>query len=183
MLIFSPEWTKSKKEQNKKKSYSLDQVFRCSFLKGFSGNIFLAHNKCFFYLSRSLPIFSPEWTKSKKEQNKRKSYFLDQVFRYSFLKGFSGNIILTHNKCFFYLRRSLPIWKQQRKVTSSERSFAEISVRRKAVPYYPFFFKKIYKGVQFHKFCRHRACNVTKNWLKKMVRTLVTFSRFSIINI
>ena len=39
-----------------------------------------------------------------------------------------------------------------------ERCFAEIGVHRKAVSHYKFFFKNIYKVVEFY-LCRQRACN------------------------
>ena len=58
----------------------------------------------------------------------------------------------------------------QKLQSTNERCFAEIGVRREAAPHYNFFSKSIYKGVQFYKISKHRACNFTGNRLKKMIR-------------
>ena len=57
----------------------------------------------------------------------------------------------------------------QKLQASKKRSSPEIGVRRKAVPYYNFFLKNIYKAVQFYKTYRHTSCFSADNWKKKII--------------
>ena len=73
----------------------------------------------------------------------------------------------------FRRHSGLPIWKQQPKVANYHwKVFCRniCSSRSCSILFITFFLKSIYEGVQSYKIYKHRTCNFTKNWLKKMIR-------------